>query len=72
MSDSEFKRYWNNCNVILKECRNELNHAVKENTSPTKYQNFMDVKKNFQRWLKEISDAFDPDSEEKRYFKLFS
>ena len=70
MSDTKFQQNWNDCNLILKECRNELNHAVIQESCSTKYQSFLDVKKNCEKWLNEISDAFDPDSDEKRYFIL--
>ena len=70
MSDSKFQKDWNDCNLILKDCRNELNHAAEQKSCSMKYQNFMDVKDNSEKWLKEISHSFDPDSDEKRYFKL--
>jgi len=72
MSDGKFQKHWNDCNVILKECRNELNHAVIQNSSPTKYKNFMAVKGNLQTWLKEIADTLDPNCDEMRFFKMFS
>ena len=70
MADKKYQKDWNDCNLILKECRNELTHAAIQKSCSTKYQNFMDVKENSQKWLKDISDAFDPDCDEKRYFKL--
>ena len=72
MSDRKFPKEWNDCNLILKDCRNELNHAAKQISCSIKYQNFIDVKENSEKWLKQISDKFDPNSDEKRYFKLMS
>ena len=68
MSDTKYQHDWNDCNLILKECRNELNHAAIQKSCSTEFQNFLDVKENSEKWLKEISDAFDPDCDEMRYF----
>ena len=70
MSDRKVQKDWNDCNLILKDCRNELNHTAKQKSCSTKYRNFLEVKENSEKWLKEISDFFDPDSDEKRYFQL--
>ena len=69
MADKNLRKQWNDCSVILKECRNELNHAVKQNASPRKYQNFIEFKGNFHLCFQQLSDALDHDSEGKRLQK---
>ena len=66
------QREWNDCSLILKEYRNELNHAAIEKSGPTEFQNFLEVKEKLEKWLKKISDEFDPDCDEMRYFILLS
>ena len=66
MSDRNLQKHWNDCSVILKECRNELNHAVEQNTSPEKYKNFNEVIQKFHVCFQELSDALDHDREGER------
>ena len=71
MGDELLQKHWNDCSVILKECRNELNHAAVQNSSPEKFQNFVKIKARFHICFQELSNGLDHDIDEMRYLKLY-